>query len=307
VALDPDDDVARRDVPTVDDPFKIDAADRHAHEIEAADHIAELRDLAARDRDLRHLGAPAKSGADRIEHGRVGHLDRDVIDERQRLGADADQIVDVHGDAIDADRVVFPHHVRDDGLRADAVRAQRNADAVDLDDIGVIADGQHDPAHAVLRPGLLYARDDAFEPRVGFRDVAAGRLVGFLARVARPVVRHSGFLSKDRVLPSPHRGGGKGRADRNPRPRGTAAGWAADLAVLEAWVGDLGRGRTPHASDKRLIKLRDLASTSTGTVFYTDMASVSASIGISAQREYRGRSLRRKHGSYHPIQVPGDE
>ena len=78
----------------------------------------------------------------------------------------------------------------DDGLRPDAVGAQRHPDAVHLDDIGVISDGQHDAAHAVLRPGFLHARDDAVEPGIGFRDIDAGRLVGLLARVHRPIVRH---------------------------------------------------------------------------------------------------------------------
>ena len=95
---------------------------------------------------LRQLGALAQAGADGVEHGGVGLLDRDVVDQRQRLGADADHVVDVHGDAIDADRVVLAHHVGDDRLRADAVGAQRKADAVQLDDVGEVADRQHDAA-----------------------------------------------------------------------------------------------------------------------------------------------------------------
>ena len=39
---------------------------------------------------------------------RVGPLDGDVVEQRQRLGADADQIVDVHRHAVDPDRVEAP-------------------------------------------------------------------------------------------------------------------------------------------------------------------------------------------------------
>ena len=48
----------------------------------------------------------------RVDHGaeddvgaRVGLLDGDVVDERDRLGADADDVVDVHRHAVDADGV----------------------------------------------------------------------------------------------------------------------------------------------------------------------------------------------------------
>src|SRR6266536_1880573 len=223
VAFHADHDVAGRDSLAVDDLVEIDPAQRHADEIEAADHVSQLRDLAARDRDLRQLGAPAQAGPDGVEHGGVGLFDRDVIDQRQRLCADADQIVDVHGDAIDADRVVFPHQVGDDRLRADAVGAQRHADAVDLDDVGVITDRQYHPAHAVLRPGPLHALDDTVEACVGFGDIDAGRFVGCFARVIRPIVRHPEPLSKTALSGARRKRSGMPLSDspRSIRARGT--------------------------------------------------------------------------------------
>ena len=59
----------------------------------------------------------------------VGPLDRDVVEQRERLGADADQVVDVHRDAVDPDRVEAPRLLGDDHLRADAVGGERDAEA----------------------------------------------------------------------------------------------------------------------------------------------------------------------------------
>ena len=59
----------------------------------------------------------------------VGLLDGEVVDHRDRLGADADEVVDVHRDAVDADGVEPPGLLGDDELRADAVGRQRDAEA----------------------------------------------------------------------------------------------------------------------------------------------------------------------------------
>ena len=56
-----------------------------------------------------------------VERVRVGLLDGEVVDHRDRLGADADEVVDVHRDAVDADRLEPAGLLGDDDLRADAV------------------------------------------------------------------------------------------------------------------------------------------------------------------------------------------
>jgi hypothetical protein len=168
----------------VDHLVERDAAHRHADKVEARHHVLELRGLAAGDRDARHLGARAQAGADGVEHDRVGVRHRDVVDERERLGADADHVIDVHGDAVDADGVVFAQHVGDDGLRADAVGAEREPDAVELDHVGEIADRQDDAAEPGLRPGLLHPRDDVAQARVGLGGIHAALLVEVLAHAA---------------------------------------------------------------------------------------------------------------------------
>ena len=177
-----DDDVAGAHVVAADHLVEVDAADRHADEIEAPHDVLELRGLAARNGDAGHVRAVAQPDPDGVEHGGIGVVDGDVVDQRERPRADADHVVDVHGDAIDADGVVFAHHRRDDGLGADAVGAQRDAGAVHLHDVGEISDRQHDAPHAVARPGALHAPHDVAEPFVGFGGVDAEVAVNLLLR-----------------------------------------------------------------------------------------------------------------------------
>ena len=110
--------------PTIASPGSIEApvtiessatsAEAGADEVEAvgggvaADQLGQHRELAARDLHLGLLGAFLEADGDRAQHGRVGLLDRDVVDEGDRIGADADQVVDVHRDAVDPDGVVSP-------------------------------------------------------------------------------------------------------------------------------------------------------------------------------------------------------
>src|SRR5262249_62383241 len=88
--------VAGAHVPAVEPLVGRPAADRHADEIETLDDVLELRGLAAGDRDTGLARALAQADADGIEHGGVGALDRDVVDQRQRLGPDAEPVLAVH-------------------------------------------------------------------------------------------------------------------------------------------------------------------------------------------------------------------
>ena len=80
------------------------------------------------------ISTPAASRADLQalrdprERVRVGLLDGEVVEQRDRLGADADDVVDVHRDAVDADRLEPVGLLGDDELRADAVGRQRDAE-----------------------------------------------------------------------------------------------------------------------------------------------------------------------------------
>ena len=113
------------------------------------------------------LKAAEAAAGDRRQFVRVGHIDGDVIEHRDGPGADADQIVDVHGDAIDADGVVALHHLGDQRFRANAVGAEREAGTGEFDhrgevraveDAGRSAQFTNDAAHSARRKRRIDAR-----------------------------------------------------------------------------------------------------------------------------------------------------
>src|SRR6516165_1826535 len=74
--------------------------------------------------------------------------------------------------------------MRDDRLRSDPVRANRQADPADVDHIGKIADIQFDGAEATRRrPCLLDALDDLVEAGLRRCGVDAGRFIELLPGV----------------------------------------------------------------------------------------------------------------------------
>ena len=60
--------------------------------------------------------------ADLIEQPVAGNLHRDVVRHRDRLRANAENVIGVHGYAVDPYRVVAVHHLRHDRLCSDAIR-----------------------------------------------------------------------------------------------------------------------------------------------------------------------------------------
>ena len=89
----------------------------------AADQLGEDRELAAGDLDAGGLGADAQPLGDARQPLGIGLLDGQVVEHRDRLGADADEVVDVHRHAVDADRLQAIGLLGDDELGADAVGA----------------------------------------------------------------------------------------------------------------------------------------------------------------------------------------
>ena len=108
---DADQRVARAAVGSGDDLVERDRADAGGGEVEAArrgmaaDQLRQHGDLAAGDLDSGELGAALEADADLPHHLGVGALDGEVVEHRERLGADAHDVVDVHRDAVDADGV----------------------------------------------------------------------------------------------------------------------------------------------------------------------------------------------------------
>ena len=107
-------------------------ADARAADVEGiagrgpGERVGVLRELTADDGDARALRTVVQSFADGREEIGVRLLEADAVQERHRLGAGADDVVDVHRDAVHADAFVRPEHLRDDGLGTDAIGGDRD-------------------------------------------------------------------------------------------------------------------------------------------------------------------------------------
>jgi hypothetical protein len=118
-----------------------------------------------------------KSGVD----GAAG----DVVEQEEGLGAGDEQVVDVHGDEVDADRVVLVHGDRYEQLGADAVGA---GDEHGIEDAGGQADEAGEPADVADLLGAAGAGDHRLDPADGLVagvDVDARAGVGQRARGRR--------------------------------------------------------------------------------------------------------------------------
>ena len=149
------------------------------------------------------LGDPRDQGRDPL---RVQPPDRDVVEERERLGARAGHVVGAHRDEVDADRVQAAHRRRDRRLRPHAVggRDDHRLPVARRD-----RDRGPEPAQAAedLRaPRGRHGRTHQLDRALAGRHVHAG------PRVGRPRVGH-------RVPPAHRRSGTSPR----PRPRASRA------------------------------------------------------------------------------------
>ncbi len=143
------DHVSRPHRPTVHDLRLPDGPKAGARQVEFPNELGDDGDLPADDRDVRHLGPAVQSDPDLAGNLAVVSLDRDVVDEGDRLGADADHVVHVHRDAVDPDRVPAAHLLRDEDLRPDAVGAQGECIVAEVDEPREVTDlGQRLPEAA---------------------------------------------------------------------------------------------------------------------------------------------------------------
>ena len=112
-----------RTAAAVDDARALDDADRGAGQVERVGvHQPRVLGRLAADEGAARLAAAGRDAADELgDLGRIELADGDVVEERERLGAGADDVVDAHRDEVDADRVEAPDRRRDRGLGADAV------------------------------------------------------------------------------------------------------------------------------------------------------------------------------------------
>ena len=104
--------------------------------------------------------------------------DRDVVEEGERLGAGADDVVGAHRDEVDADRVEATERRGDRGLRADAVgRGDEQRLAIAGRD-GERAAEPAEPADDLRPAGRLDVRPHQVDRALAGGDVDAGRPVG---------------------------------------------------------------------------------------------------------------------------------
>ena len=163
-----------------DDFVQVHEAHAEAEQVEAVgrrvspDQLRKDGQLPARDLNAGVLGAGGEAASDLLESGGIGLLDGYVVEHRDRIRADADHVVDVHGDAVDPDRVETPQPLGDDHLRADPVAGQREAAlVVEAKHVGVVAgrerrprgpagldagQDRHQRAHGGSRSGLVDSR-----------------------------------------------------------------------------------------------------------------------------------------------------
>ena len=196
--------VARRAVRARHDAIQRDGPEAGGGEVEAArrrmaaDQLGQHGDLAARDLDAGLLGAGLQPAPDRLEDVRVGLLDGEVVEHRDRLGADADHVVHVHGDAVDPDGVVAAGELGHDQLRADAVGPDRDAEVRRHFEHGcVVARQRHGArgAAGVDRPQHADERADRPVRRAGV-DAGHGVCVATCARGRRPLGAHRARLCR---------------------------------------------------------------------------------------------------------------
>ena len=156
--------------------------DAGADEIDAFDDFLDLRNLAARYADAGLPRAFRKALAQLVKYFPVGGGAGDVVHHADRFCADADDVVDVHSDAVDSDGVVFSHQFGDDDFRPHAVGAKGNALAVSkVDDIGEVADVRRQRIAFVVFPGWQNMVEEASKSAFGSTavDPAFGVMGGF--------------------------------------------------------------------------------------------------------------------------------
>ena len=121
-----EDQVAGEYLGAVDDVLALDDADREARQVVLVlrVHAGHLRGLAA-EQDAAKPAAAAlhDAGDDALGAFQLELAGGVVVEEDQGLGAAADQVVDAHGDEVDADRVVPVEGEGELELGADAVGA----------------------------------------------------------------------------------------------------------------------------------------------------------------------------------------
>ena len=153
-----EDDVSDLDLRAVDNRRLLDDADAEAGHVVITGlvEVGKNRRLAADQAAARLDAAVADSLHERRDQVRIVLRQREVVEEAERLGADAEGVVDRHRDQVDSDRVVPVHHPRDLELGADAVGRAHEHRVVVLLEVGPAEQEQaREAAEAVEDPAAI--------------------------------------------------------------------------------------------------------------------------------------------------------
>ena len=175
-----DEDVAGADVLAGDEPVALGHADREADEVELAGlHGAGVLGHLAADERAAGLAAALGHALDELlDVVGVELADRDVVEEEQRLGALADEVVDAHGHEVDADGVEAAGGLGDQRLGADAVGGRHEHRVA----VAVLGEGEQPAEAADVADDLGPERGadlrlDALDGLLAGGDADAGVLV----------------------------------------------------------------------------------------------------------------------------------
>ncbi len=177
-----DEHVALGDGGSVDDRGLFGDADREAGQIVfiLVVHARHFSGLAADQTGTGLHAAVGHAGDDLLQQSRIVLAAGDVIQEEQRFRTLGSDVVDAHGDAVDADGVVLVRHLGDHQLGADAVGAGNQhrflvAEGGQVEQAAEAADAADD-ARAV---GARHMGLDALDDFVTGLDAYAGFFICF--------------------------------------------------------------------------------------------------------------------------------
>ena len=155
--------VARSRCAPVDDSIERDCPDGCADQIDGTPgprtpkHLPHLCQLTTRTRYPGELAAPREALTEGVEPIGRCVLEGDVVHEGDRARADAEDVVHVHGNAIDTDRLQATHGLRDQELSPDPVGRDGDPGVrSNGNDVGEVADVERRP----VRSGELEGRTD---------------------------------------------------------------------------------------------------------------------------------------------------
>ncbi|MGF6655670.1 hypothetical protein OKW34_006260 [Paraburkholderia youngii] len=172
----PEHHVARSNLAAVDDLALFHRADRETGQIVFAVriHARHFRGFAADQRAARQLAAVCNALHDGRRRADIELAAGEIVEEKQRLGALHEDVVDAHRDQILADRVVLVQLERETQLGADAVGAgHEHRFLVLLRHFEQRAESTDAAQHAVAQ-GLLGKGLDGVDEGVARIDVHAG-------------------------------------------------------------------------------------------------------------------------------------